>query len=60
MLNQVEYYKDKNVREHIAEYCGSSSETPGEFTAEYMVGYGEALLWEGRQEAFISALKMDG
>jgi len=57
MLNQVEYYKDKNVREHIAEYCGSSSETPGEFTAEYMVGYGEALLWEGRQEAFISAPK---
>lgn len=59
MLNQVEYYKDENVRERIAEYCGGTALNPSELTAEYLVGYGEALQWEGKSEPFQSAQRED-
>jgi hypothetical protein len=57
VLNQVEYYQDPGVRSRIAEYCGATVEHPDEFSAEYLVGYGEALLWEGQREAFVSVPK---
>jgi hypothetical protein len=57
MLNQVEYYASPEVRNRIAEYCGGSADRTEEFTAEYLVGYGEGLVWEGREEAFVSTPK---
>lgn len=55
VLTASEYYKDPNVRRRIAEYCGGTSEDPGEFTAEYLVGYGADVLREGRSEPFVSS-----
>ncbi|HNW93156.1 MAG TPA: hypothetical protein PKM88_09650 [bacterium] len=55
MLNQVEYYRDQNVRSRIVEYCGGHSEDVHTFTAEYLVGYGEYLTWKGNEEAVISS-----
>ncbi len=43
MQNQIEYYRDPEVRERIAEYCGGSALEPELCTAEYLVGYGKAL-----------------
>lgn len=55
MLNQVDFYKDLNVRERIAEYCGGVEGDFLTFTAEYLVGYGEFLCKEGlSQEEFLS------
>lgn len=54
MLNQVEYYKTPAVRQRIAEYCGGDSADPDQLTAEYLVGYGEALVWEGNGSPFRS------
>lgn len=60
MLNQVEYYRSPDVRERIREYCGTTDENgKTRLTAEYVVGYGEALLWDGREEAFLSIPKDD-
>ncbi|MEW5693342.1 MAG: hypothetical protein AB1765_08600 [Candidatus Hydrogenedentota bacterium] len=57
MLNQVEYYWDKNVRRCIGEYCGGDFTNPKSFTAEYLVGYGEAMVWEGKEEGWVSTPK---
>lgn len=46
MINQVKFYRDSNVRERIAQYCGGFSSDPKSFTAEYLVGYGESLQWD--------------
>jgi len=42
-MNQAEYYRDPDVRERIAEYCGGSAMEPELCTAEYLVGYGQAV-----------------
>jgi len=56
MSGQVDFYKDANVRQRIAEYCGG---VEGDFltlSAEYLVGYGESLREESlSQEGFLSA-----
>lgn len=56
MFGQVDFYKDLNVRERIAEYCGGVEGDFLTFTAEYLVGYGEFLCKEGglSQEEFLS------
>jgi hypothetical protein len=58
MLNQVDYYRDEEVRKRIAEYCGGVPSKPGEFSSYYLVGYGEAYTWEGKQ-AFMSSSNED-
>lgn len=59
MLNQVEYYQSADVRERIAEYCGGSASDPSQFTAQYLVGYGEALQWDGLEDPFLSVERED-
>lgn len=59
MLNQVEYYQNADVRARIAEYCGGTPDKPEEFTAEYLVGYGEALQWDGKPADYESQSKSD-
>jgi len=55
MSEFVHLYKDCNVRERIAEFCGGVADNPSQFTAEYLVGYGEFLGKEGlSQEGFLS------
>lgn len=54
MLNQVEYYAHPAVRRRIAEYCGGDPDHSAGMTAEYLVGFGECLLWDGRAEPFLS------
>lgn len=54
MLTPPEYYQDPEVQERIAEYCGGSAQEPELFTAEYLVGYGEALLGIDAPEPYIS------
>lgn len=46
MLNQVEYYWDKAVRNRLLEFIKG---------AEYIVGYGEAETWQGNYNAYYSA-----
>jgi hypothetical protein len=58
MFGQVDFYKDSNVRERIAEYCGGREGDFWAFTAEYLVGYGELLCKEGlSQQGFLSTSK---
>ncbi len=58
MRNQVEFYRNPNVRERIAQYCGGFADDPQSFTAEYLVGYGESLKWERTHpEGFVSLPK---
>ena len=57
MLTPSEYYQDPEVRERIAEYCGGSAREPEQFSAEYVVGYGEALLGIPAPEPYISQPK---
>ena len=47
MSGPVDLYKDCNVRERIAEFCGGEASNPSQFTAEYLVGYGDSLGSEG-------------
>ncbi|MDP8214642.1 MAG: hypothetical protein RAO92_09150 [Candidatus Euphemobacter frigidus] len=54
MLTPTEYYRDPEVRERIAEYCGGTAREPELCTAEYIVGYGEALLGIPAPEPYIS------
>jgi len=55
MFEQVDFYKDFNIRQRIAEYCGGVEGDFLTFTAEYLVGYGEFLCKEGlSQEEFLS------
>ena len=57
MLTAQEYYQDPEVQERIAEYCGGSAQEPELCTAEYLVGYGEALLGINAPEPYISTPK---
>ncbi|MCX6354837.1 MAG: hypothetical protein NTZ78_08040 [Candidatus Aureabacteria bacterium] len=57
MLTPTEYYRDPEVRERIAEYCGGSAQEPELCTAEYLVGYGEALIGNLAPEPYISTPK---
>ncbi len=57
MLTPVEYYKSPEVQERIAEYCGGSAQEPELCTAEYLVGYGEALLGSPAPEPYVSTPK---
>lgn len=54
MLTPVDYYRDTDVRERIAEYCGGSAQEPELCSAEYLVGYGEALLGAPAAGPYIS------
>lgn len=60
MLTPVEFYREPAVRQRIKEYCGlknrahdGGKEEP--LSAEYLVGYGEAL--KEREEPFLSVSK---
>lgn len=55
MLNQVEFYNDEDVQKRIAEYCGGVPDDVSSFTAEYIVGYGEALQWKGIERGYVSS-----
>lgn len=57
MLTPAEYYRDPEVRERIAEYCGGSAQEPELCTAEYIVGYGEALIGTPAPEPYVSTPK---
>ena len=57
MLTAREYYRDPEVQERIAEYCGGSAQEPELCTAEYLVGYGEALIGTPAPEPYISTPK---
>lgn len=46
MLNQVEYYRDPEVRRAIWDFVRD---------AEYIVGYGESELWRGNEKGFYTA-----
>ncbi len=54
MLTPAEYYRDPEVQERIAEYCGGSAREPELCTAEYIVGYGEALMGIPAPEPYVS------
>ncbi|MFH1038885.1 MAG: hypothetical protein V1789_09500 [PVC group bacterium] len=54
MLTPAEYYRDPEVQERIAEYCGGTAREPELCTAEYIVGYGEALIGIPAPEPYIS------
>ena len=55
MFGQVDFYRDPNVRQRIAEYCGGKEGNFLAFTAEYLAGHGEFLAKEGlSQEGFLS------
>lgn len=47
MIHQVEFYRHGAVRARLLEYAGSEDGRPESMTAEYLVGFGEALLREG-------------
>ncbi len=49
-MNIVEYYKSDAVRKRIGEYCGGDWKNPSSFTAQYLVGYGLALLQRENRE----------
>ena len=53
-MNHLEYYKDPIVRKRIAQYCGAEDGSIDSITAEYLVGYGESLLWDGLNDPFFS------
>lgn len=55
MKNQIEYYRDENVRKRISEYCGGIEDDTSSFTAEYIVGYGEAIKWQGIEKGYVSS-----
>jgi hypothetical protein len=57
MLTPVEYYRDPEVKERIAEYCGGSAQEPELCTAEYLVGYGESLIGTPAPEPYLSTPK---
>jgi hypothetical protein len=57
MLTAKEYYRDPEVQERIAEYCGGTAREPELCTAEYLVGYGEALIGTPAPEPFVSQPK---
>ena len=57
MLTAQEYYRDPEVQERIAEYCGGSAQEPELCTAEYLVGYGEALIGNLAPEPYVSTPK---
>lgn len=57
MLTAGEYYRDPEVQERIAEYCGGSAQEPELWTAEYLVGYGEALIGTPALEPYVSTPK---
>ena len=57
MLTAADYYKNPEVRERIAEYCGGTAKEPALCTCEYLVGYGEALLGIPAPEPYISTPK---
>ncbi len=54
MLTAAEFYRDPEVRERIAEYCGGTAREPELCTAEYLVGYGEALQGIPAPEPYVS------
>jgi len=54
MLTAQEFYRVPAVRERIAEYCGGSAREPQLCSAEYLVGYGEALLGTPAPEPYVS------
>ncbi|MCD6413565.1 MAG: hypothetical protein J7L54_05420 [Elusimicrobia bacterium] len=49
-MNIVDYYKNGAVRKRIGEYCGGNWQNPSSFTAQYLVGYGLALLRKENRE----------
>jgi hypothetical protein len=57
MLTPIDYYRDPEVQERIAEYCGGSALEPELCTAEYLVGYGTALEGIDAIEPYISQPK---
>jgi hypothetical protein len=54
MLTAAEFYRDPEVQERIAEYCGGTAREPGLCTAEYIVGYGESLQGIPAPEPYVS------
>lgn len=59
MIHPVEFYQDRAVRERLVEYAGGENGDPRTMTAEYLVGFGEALLREGRSAAHLSVSSED-
>ncbi len=57
MLSPQQYYRDPEVRERIAEYCGGTAREPELCTSEYLVGYGQALLETPAPEPYVSTPK---
>lgn len=58
-MNHLDYYRDASVRKCIARYCGAPDGKLENVTAEYLVGYGESLLWDGLNDPFCST-NIDG
>jgi len=64
-LNQVEYYFQPIIQRKLEEYCSPLYPGYGHHvlddivraSAQYFVGYGEALIWEGRDRPFASVRK---
>lgn len=54
MLTPHQFYRDPQVRERIAEYCGGTAREPELCSAEYLVGYGESLLGSPAPEPYVS------
>lgn len=50
MINQYEFYRDREVQKRISEYCGGKDGNPATFTAEYIVGYGPELIKHSGEE----------
>lgn len=58
MSQDKKFYQDVHVRKRIAEYCGGEAHDPMGFSAQYLVGYGTALLEEEiSKRHFISTTK---
>lgn len=66
-MNQVDYYRHEIIQRKLEEYCspvppqwmGAPAEDIVHGSAKYWVGFGEALLWEGRAEPFCTVNKSE-